>query len=510
MATLPYFVLGPNAILSTIGLVRGPDRTTPTPADDWRSATVDVVIPALNEARHLPLCLASLMRQTMKPRQIVIVDDGSRDGTVEIAEAFGAQHGLPIVAIRRRAPIGKTPTIKRQARELDGDVEFILDADTVLESETYIERTVQELYQGVGIACACGTILPQRLSDRRRWAEAPEVRAFLADHPGTPSPMASRAWVDAARAVTNLYREALYLFLQRWVYRGQSAFVGSIASPIGCAVAYRRQYVRDLFDHFEPRFGDDLTMSEDIFIGFAMLDMGYRNVHLADVHARTVEPPVHRLPRQLHLWSSAFLQACYYFDPLLRSPFRRLRGRRRAGPATPPRSGNTTRDVEPAQVAALAPASGGGVAPAALAVPMLRTAETPSAATPGGATPGGRERRRIAEAYRQPFGRDWTAEHGRPAGWMLLMQAVEKIFFPTTLILMIVLQAWEALIVTVLAETAVGVGVLAYVMRGHRLQYMCKGILAAPIRYALVANEAVTIVRFAWSVWVTKDRRWRK
>jgi hypothetical protein len=93
---------------------------------------------------------------------------------------------------------------------------------------------------------------------------------------------------------------------------------------------------------------------------------------------------------------------------------------------------------------------------------------------------------------------------------MLLLQAVEKIFFPTTLILMIVLQAWEALIVTVLAETAVGVAVLAYVMRGQRLQYICKGILAAPLRYALVANEAVTIVRFAWSVWVTKDRRWRK
>ena len=35
MATLPYFVLGPSALLSLLGLVRGPDTTEPTPAEDW-------------------------------------------------------------------------------------------------------------------------------------------------------------------------------------------------------------------------------------------------------------------------------------------------------------------------------------------------------------------------------------------------------------------------------------------------------------------------------------------
>ena len=79
-------------------------------------------------------------------------------------------NGVELTAIQRRKPIGKTPTIKRQAREFDSDVEFILDADTVLESDNYIERTVQELYQAVGIASAFGTILPQRRqgSPRRR------------------------------------------------------------------------------------------------------------------------------------------------------------------------------------------------------------------------------------------------------------------------------------------------------------------------------------------------------
>jgi hypothetical protein len=71
------------------------------------------------------------------------------------------------------------------------------------------------------------------------------------------------------KAITNLYRESLYMFLQRFVYLGQMVFFGSITNPVGCAVAYRRKYVKELFDSYEPMFGDDLTNSEDIFIGFA-------------------------------------------------------------------------------------------------------------------------------------------------------------------------------------------------------------------------------------------------
>ena len=162
MATYPYFVVSPSTVLSLIGVLRGPDQTRPTPAEDWRDAKVDVVIPAFNEAENIVLCLASVLRQTLRPRHIILLDDGSTDATVERAKAFCSMHGVELIAIKRRKPIGKTPTIKRQAREFDSDVEFILDADTVLESPNYIERTVQELYQGVGIASAFGTILPQR------------------------------------------------------------------------------------------------------------------------------------------------------------------------------------------------------------------------------------------------------------------------------------------------------------------------------------------------------------
>jgi glycosyltransferase involved in cell wall biosynthesis len=464
MATGPYFVFGPATLLSMLGLMRGPDPTPATPHEDWRSARVDVIIPALDEEEHIVLCLASLLRQTFRPRRIILVDDGSTDRTIELAEAFCKRHQLNFVAIRRRKPIGKTPTIKRQARELDSDVEFILDADTLLESDNYIERTVQELYRAVGIASACGTILPLRKKDRERWTEEPETRAFRLAFPSDRQPR-SHPWIhDLETGVTNLYREVLYLFLQRFVYRGQLVFFGTTTNPVGCAVAYRRKYVQGLFNHFGPLLGDDLTNSEDIFIGVAMLNEGYRNVQLTDVYARTVEPAVRRLPKQVYLWSSAFLQSCYYFDPLLKSPgkafLRRPRRRR------PPQ--------------------------------------------PGEGAPDGAKRRVIGEPYRQAFGRHRTLQYGRPAGWMLTISAIEKVFFPTSLLIMLLLRNWHGLALTIAVETLIGLLVLAAVMKGRRLEYVVKGLAVAPLRYALVTSELVTLARFATDLWITNNRKWRK
>ena len=523
MATIPYFVFSPSTILSLAGLLRGPDPVTATPAEDWREAKIDVIIPALNEVDTIVLCLASVLRQTVRPRRILLIDDGSTDGTVDRAKAFCTHHGVELTAIRRAKPIGKTPTIKRQARELDSDVEFILDADTVLESDDYIERTVRELYQAVGIASAFGTILPQRKRDRRQAERYAEVQSYVKAHPAD-QPAKEAGWIhDFARGVTNLYREVLYLFLQRFIYKGQVVFFGTTSNPVGCAVAYRRKYVRALFDYISPILGDDLTNSEDIFIGFAMLNEGYRNIQLTDVYARTVEPEIQRLPRQVYSWSSAFFQSCYYFDPLLRSPFKALKRwrsqkRRDRSGSGARKLGTPAPSYAAAGMAALATAGAGSPAThtTVSASPQpLRMTETGlpglqfQPAGFGGSMDRG-DRRVIREPYRQAFGRPRTEEFGRPAGWVLAMSAVEKVFFPTSLLIMMILRMWEALAVTAAIETAVCLSALCLVMKGRRLEYLLKGLVATPIRYALLGSELLTIGRFATDLWITKNRKWRK
>jgi hypothetical protein len=294
-------------------------------------------------------------------------------------------------------------------------------------------------------------------------------------------------------------------------------------------VAYRRRYVGKLFDKYFPQFGDDLTNSEDIFIGFALLNEGYRNIQLTDVYARTVEPEVQRLPRQLYLWSSSFLQCCYYFDDLLRSAPRGIRSwiarRRTVGHPAP-------------QAVAVAgtPAFAGAGAGSALGngqfagvsgAPLPATSATPLAAGRVGTLPlqyrnmgalalepapqpSGIERRRIAEPYRQPFGVEYTKRNGRPIGWVLLTSAIEKVAFPASLIIMLMIRAWEPLVITVVAETIVALGALVIVARGQRLEYFAKGILISPLRYGLIFWDAITISRFAKDLWITRNRKWRK
>ena len=463
MATTPYFILSPNTVLSIIGLIHGPDKTVPNPAEDWRDATVDVVIPAFNEESNIPLCLAALARQTRKPTRIILIDDGSQDRTVEYAKTFCELNGMDLTTIHRERSIGKTPTLKRQSRESDSDVEFILDGDTVLESENYIDRIVEELYKGAGIASACGTVLPLRDRDRRAMLETDALKRFLGSHPEA-SIYPKVGWFHhLQRGITDMYRDVLYYFLQKFVYVGQMTFFGSILNPVGCAVAYRRSVLKTIvFDRYEPLLGDDLTNSEDIFIGFAMNDNGYRNIQLTDVYARSQEPEVGRVPGQIYLWSSSFLQSCYYFDELMRSPFKAFKRWRR-------------QKEEQAELAQ-------GLA----------------------------DKRVHHEQYRQPFGIDTTIKYGRPIGWVLFMSAFEKIAFPTVLLIMILLQLWEPLAITLIAETAVATGILVTVAKGHRLEYFFKGLLVTPLRYAVLLFDLVTIGRFAADLWIFRNRRWRK
>ncbi len=87
------------------------------------AATVSVVIPALNEARWVSTSI-SRIRQEIDPAEIVLVDNGSSDGTQELAQAAGAmvvQTGGTVAAMRNLG-----------ARLTTGEVLVFIDADVWL------------------------------------------------------------------------------------------------------------------------------------------------------------------------------------------------------------------------------------------------------------------------------------------------------------------------------------------------------------------------------------------
>lgn len=60
---------------------------------------VSVVIPAYNAAGHLRAALASCLRQTMADFEVLVVDDGSTDGTVAVAEEFTTDPRVRVLSL---------------------------------------------------------------------------------------------------------------------------------------------------------------------------------------------------------------------------------------------------------------------------------------------------------------------------------------------------------------------------------------------------------------------------
>jgi glycosyltransferase involved in cell wall biosynthesis len=52
---------------------------------------ISVVIPAYNAVPYLPRCLKSVFAQTLKPEEVIVVDDGSTDNTAALAAELGAR-----------------------------------------------------------------------------------------------------------------------------------------------------------------------------------------------------------------------------------------------------------------------------------------------------------------------------------------------------------------------------------------------------------------------------------
>ena len=92
---------------------------------------LSVIIPARNEAANLPILLASLVRQSRLPDEIIVADDDSEDLTASVAADFGAR----VITVRDRPAgwLGKSWACQQGADKSCGNLLLFLDADVELE-----------------------------------------------------------------------------------------------------------------------------------------------------------------------------------------------------------------------------------------------------------------------------------------------------------------------------------------------------------------------------------------
>nr|WTA00404.1 bifunctional polysaccharide deacetylase/glycosyltransferase family 2 protein [Streptomyces sp. NBC_00857] len=224
---------------------------------------VTVLVPAYNERECITNTVRSLM-DSDHPIEIVVIDDGSTDGTADIVDALR----LPNVRVVRQENQGKPAALNNGIAHARHDIVVMMDGDTVFEPST-----VRELVQPFGAprvgAVAGNAKVGNRDSLIGSWQHIEYVMGFNLD----------RRMYDVLRCMP------------------------TIPGAVG---AFRRQALERVGGMSED------TLAEDTDITMAMHRDGWHVVYAERARAWTEAPEsVRQLWSQRYRWSYGTMQAIW-------------------------------------------------------------------------------------------------------------------------------------------------------------------------------------------------------
>ena len=114
---------------------------------------LSVVIPALNEERHVGSLLSDVLSQTRRADEVIVVDAGSEDDTISIIERFPG-----VVLLNGSPPVAKGRNLG--GRRAGGDILVFLDADVRL-PEGFFESLLEE-FEKRRLDVACPRYVPHQ------------------------------------------------------------------------------------------------------------------------------------------------------------------------------------------------------------------------------------------------------------------------------------------------------------------------------------------------------------
>ena len=224
---------------------------------------ISVIVPAHNEAAGIEAAVRSIAA-SRRPVEIIVVDDGSTDGTADIVEALG----LPQVTVIRQPNGGKPSALNTGIAAARGEIVVMVDGDTVFEQDT-VERLIQPFADPAVGAVSGNTKVVNRGGVLGAWQHIEYVVGFNLD----------RRLFDIAECMP------------------------TVPGAIG---AFRIETLR--------RVGgvSDDTLAEDTDLTMAICRDGWRVVYQEDARAWTEAPAsLGALWRQRYRWCYGTMQAMW-------------------------------------------------------------------------------------------------------------------------------------------------------------------------------------------------------
>jgi cellulose synthase/poly-beta-1,6-N-acetylglucosamine synthase-like glycosyltransferase/peptidoglycan/xylan/chitin deacetylase (PgdA/CDA1 family) len=262
---VPIAALAILRAVAVVGLARLQSRRLRRqPRPDGFQPPVSIVVPAYNEAAGIEQAVRSLAASDYPEFEVVVVDDGSIDGTGELVDGLG----LPQVRVLREPNRGKAEALNTAIAAAEHDVIAAVDADTVFEP---------------------GTL-------------AALVRPFADERVGA---VAGNTKVGNRRGLLGLWQHIDYVTgfnLDRRLYD----VLGCMPTVPGAVGAFRRSALREV-----GGISSD-TLAEDTDVTIALGRRGWKVVYAEDARAFTETPASwNGLWRQRYRWSFGTMQSVW-------------------------------------------------------------------------------------------------------------------------------------------------------------------------------------------------------
>jgi len=241
----------------------------PAAAASYQPA-VAVLIPAYNEEKVIVRTVRAALASTYPDRRVIVIDDGSRDRTLEVArEAFVKEERSGQVLILTKPNSGKADALNFGLQHLREEEIFVgIDADTVI-APSAISRLVPHFLDPKVAAVAGNAKVGNRVNLWTRWQALEYITS------------------------QNFERRALNT-------------LGAVSVVPGAIGAWRTSAVREAGGYHTD------TVAEDADLTMALLRRGYR-VEYEDLALAYTEAPAsaNGLMRQRFRWSFGILQSVW-------------------------------------------------------------------------------------------------------------------------------------------------------------------------------------------------------
>ena len=133
-------------------------RPRHTPVFDTPSPLVSIIVPAYNEEKVIANCVKSIESSNYRNFEIILVDDGSTDRTLQIMRRY---ENPPQVQVIAQPNSGKAAALNHGFQLAKGEILFFVDADGI-----FTRSTIHEMLYGftsAKVGAVCGNDAPVNL-----------------------------------------------------------------------------------------------------------------------------------------------------------------------------------------------------------------------------------------------------------------------------------------------------------------------------------------------------------